>query len=495
MLRSLPINIESLLNGKAVESNRLEFKKGWNPDAIYRTICAFANDFDNTGGGYIVVGVEEKNGKAMRPVAGIDSDRIESIEKEMIGFNNLINPYYQPSVFIEEVDDRNIVVIKVSAGERRPYKVPEQITSKHKTYNYYIRYNSSTIIAKDDYERELMNLANRTPFDDRGNPNIELNDLSAVLIRDFLVAVGSKLANEDLSANLMNVLEQMDLVEGYAENRCIKNVAAMMFSEHPEKFFNTTQVDIVIFPEGREKNPNNMVEIEPIKGSVPDMIRKTLDYMKINVVKKSVFKPKDNEQSVIFFNYPYQALEEAVVNALYHRDYQEREPVEITIEPDKITILSYSGPDNSISMNSIKSANILRSRRYRNRRLGEFLKELGLTEGRATGIPTIQAELKVNGSQRASIETDDRRTYFLIDIPCHPQMIGVDIFAEADDLEGNLLMVYTAVKSNTSISLAEIAVQTGLSIRTVSRCISKLKKIERISRTGQRKSGSWVILK
>ena len=79
MLRSLPINIESLLNGKAVESNRLEFKKGWNPDAIYRTICAFANDFDNTGGGYIVVGVEEKNGKAMRPVAGIDSDRIESI--------------------------------------------------------------------------------------------------------------------------------------------------------------------------------------------------------------------------------------------------------------------------------------------------------------------------------------------------------------------------------------------------------------------------------
>jgi ATP-dependent DNA helicase RecG len=49
----LPINIESLLNSRTVESERIEFKEGWNPDAIYRTVCAFANDFDNIGGGYI----------------------------------------------------------------------------------------------------------------------------------------------------------------------------------------------------------------------------------------------------------------------------------------------------------------------------------------------------------------------------------------------------------------------------------------------------------
>ena len=52
-----------------------------------------------------------------------------------------------------------------------------------------------------------------------------------------------------------------------------------------------------------------------------------------------------------------------------------------------------------------------------------FLKELNLTEGRATGIPTIQAELKKNGSAAATIETDELRSYFLIDIPCHPDFI------------------------------------------------------------------------
>ena len=59
----LPVNIEELLSGRAVEGNRIEYKTGWNPDSIYRTICAFANDFDETGGGYIVVGVQEEKGR------------------------------------------------------------------------------------------------------------------------------------------------------------------------------------------------------------------------------------------------------------------------------------------------------------------------------------------------------------------------------------------------------------------------------------------------
>ncbi|WP_295712616.1 alpha-N-acetylglucosaminidase TIM-barrel domain-containing protein [Mucilaginibacter sp.] len=41
----LHVNIEDLSNVRSVESERLEFKEGWNPDAIYRSICAIANDF------------------------------------------------------------------------------------------------------------------------------------------------------------------------------------------------------------------------------------------------------------------------------------------------------------------------------------------------------------------------------------------------------------------------------------------------------------------
>ena len=114
------------------------------------------------------------------------------------------------------------------------------------------------------------------------------------------------------------ILEQMDLYTGPRERRLLKNVAAMMFCENPCKFFPYTQVDIVIFPNGLESNPNNMIEIPKITGPVPHMIRATLDYLKTNVIQEHIFKPKERAESVKFFNYPYQALEEAVVNALYH---------------------------------------------------------------------------------------------------------------------------------------------------------------------------------
>lgn len=87
----------------------------------------------------------------------------------------------------------------------------------------------------------------------------------------------------------------------------------------------------------------------------------------------------------------------------------------------------------------------LKARRYRNRRLGDFLKELDLTEGRATGIPTIQKSLRDNGSPKASIETDDDRTYFLMTIPCREDMIipnGLETpIASDQDLDTRLLQI------------------------------------------------------
>lgn len=106
-----------------------------------------------------------------------------------------------------------------------------------------------------------------------------------------------------------------------------------------------------------------MIEAPSISGPVPHMIRETLSYLKTNVIKQRISKPSDSEISDKIFNYPYQAFEESVVNALYHRNYQEREPVEITIEPDKVEILSHSGPDRSISDKMIRDAKRLKTRK------------------------------------------------------------------------------------------------------------------------------------
>lgn len=497
---AIPINIEDLLNKRKIESDRIEFKEGWNPVKIYRSICAFANDIDNLGGGYILVGVKEKNGIAERPVKGIPIEQLDDIQQQMVRYNNMIEPYYQPRIAVEEVDGQQILAIWVPSGIDRPYTVPSDVTSKQKNKLFYIRFGSNTIEAKGEQLDQLREMSAKVPFDDRGNDAISYDDISLVQIRDYLVKVGSKLSNDVGRIPIDHLLGNMNLLVGPTEIRRIKNVAAMMFCEQPDKFFPYSQVEIVFFPEGRERNPDNMTEAPVIKGTVPHMIKATLDYLSNNVIKERIIKVRDKQEPIKYFNYPYAALEESVTNALYHRDYRLYEPVEITIEPHRISILSYAGPDRSISAEAIRLAKSLRSRRYKNRRLGDFLKELGLTEGRATGIPTIQAALEANGSPRATIETDNDRTYFLIDIPCHPTFIGepfnikTDSDKTANELKDILKDVYYVVKEHPYETIAQLAERVGIGERALKARIDKLKKAGYIGRKGRR-HGYWIVLK
>lgn len=506
---ALPVNIEDLLRKQRVESNRIEFKEGWNPISIYRSVCAFANDIDNIGGGYILIGVEEKDGIAVRPVKGVVENQLDYIQQQIVRLNNQLKPFYSPKVSVEEVDGKYIIVLWVPTGQERPYEVPEDVEAKVRVNRKYIRYGTSSVEAKGDMLEELNALKDRTPFDERGNQNIKITDLSMSIVRDHLAIVGSRLLDTLFSQPLEKTLEQMNLFTGPKECRMLKNVAAMMFSDHPEMFFPMAQVEIVLFPQGRVENPDYLIEVPVIKGPVPFMIKRALDFLKINIMREAVVKPTNQAESKRVWNYPYQALEEAVVNALYHRDYKVNEPVEIAVEPDRISILSYSGPDRSITMDAIRTAQILRSRRYRNRNLGDFLKELNLTEGRATGIPTIQKELKRNGSPEAHIETDEERAYFLIDIPCHPHAVGLwekDNRMAIDEnsiqkvlqkhhikLNEKGMKALLAFAQNPTYTQAQIATAAGLSINDVLYYVSVLKDKELLYRKGGRREGIWAL--
>src|SRR5262249_56991375 len=129
-----------------------------------------------------------------------------------------------------------------------------------------------------------------------------------------------------------------------------------------------------------------------------------------------VVKHPDRAEATGFLNYPMPAIKEALVNAVYHRGYDQPEPVEVRVDPEGIAIVSYPGPDVSIRIEALNGDKIM-ARRYRNRRIGEFLKELELTEGRCTGIPRIREATARNGSPPARFSTAAGRTYFLVEVP------------------------------------------------------------------------------
>ena len=66
---ALPVSIDRLISGEVVESTRVELMGGFNPNPIMHGICAFANDIDNIGGGYLVIGIDEQDGRPVLPHA------------------------------------------------------------------------------------------------------------------------------------------------------------------------------------------------------------------------------------------------------------------------------------------------------------------------------------------------------------------------------------------------------------------------------------------
>ena len=132
-------------------------------------------------------------------------------------------------------------------------------------------------------------------------------------------------------------------------------------------------------------------------------------------------------------------------------------------------ILSHPGPDRSITDEHLENR-VLISRRYRNRRIGDFLKELDIVEGRNTGVPLIVSSMKNNGSGLPIFETDEERSYFLTLLPVHPYFLKepdtiVHEQAEKDssrrtrdELHGLIIQL---LKEQGNLSTNEIAVALG----------------------------------
>lgn len=213
-------------------------------------------------------------------------------------------------------------------------------------------------------------------------------------------------------------------------------------------------------------------------------LRVALQYIRNSVLTERVRKLPDVAEANRYFNYPYAAIEETLSNAVYHKGYDIREPIEVRILPDKIEILSHPGADRSISIEGLKSYRAV-SRRYRNRRIGEFLKELHLTEGRNTGFQKIIRALKANGSPTPVFETDDERTYFLTTIPIHPDFwvspenehlnehINQTSEYNLTDLEQRVL---AAIQEDVTVTIQEMAVALKSSRSTIVRALKSLQE-------------------
>lgn len=419
---SLPININKLITGKIVESERIEFKKGWNPEAVMHSICAFANDINNWGGGYIVLGIDENNGSPILPPEGLKRSEIDLIQKKILEISNLIHPRCCPVISPEIYQNKHILVLWINGGDNRPYNAPDKYAVKDSNRSYWIRVGSSTIKANRQEERKLFELANKTPFDDRVNHNTSIHEFNLSLISSFLKEVKSDLYEQIGKLSLKDLSKKMIIAKGPKEDLKPLNVGLLLFSDKPESYFPGCKIEIVVYKD----KIGDTLEESTFTGPIHDQLRNALKFIKSNIIKEKIIKVPGQAESIRKYNYPYEAIEESLANAVYHRSYELQNPIEIQIRLDKMEILSFPGPLPPLNKKALKKKQVI-ARDYRNRRIGDFLKELHLTEGRATGFPKIRNSMKKNGSPSPVFDTDNNLTYFLTSLPCHPLFFDLEI--------------------------------------------------------------------
>lgn len=411
--RGLPLNVDDLLHLRVIEDTRIEFKAAWNEkikESVLRTICAFANDILNLNGGYVILGVEEVEGRPVLPLRGLDGN-VDRIQRDILGTcKKMLQPEHLPQAFVETVQGKTIVILWIPGGDNRPY----QFDGK-----YWVRSGPLTVEATGDLHRQLIEQTAKIPFDDRRSLYGTADDISPGLVRRFLDEVRSGFDLTD--PDWREVYRKLRLTVRINGHEIPRNVALLFFNHEPENFFPGIRGWIEVAQFADDAGGDFMDE-RVFKGPLPEQLRACLKHVE-GVTGVLIQKVPDRPEAIHLRPYPQGAVEEALVNAVYHRSYEEPpEPIKVYLYPDRMAITSYPGPIAGIRLEHFKTGRVPMVP-ARNRRIGEFLKDLHLAEARGTGVEKIRRQMRENGSPEPVFDFDEAtRTYFSVTLPIHPRV-------------------------------------------------------------------------
>ncbi len=505
----IPLKMETLLAGRIVEQSRIEYKAGWNPNDVIHSICAFANDYHNMNGGYLVIGVEEEDGIAKLPPVGIPENKLDAIQQEIFQYCNQIVPRYIPKIEVVDYAKSGTYLLYLwcSAGDSGPYQAPQDVYAEKgqkadKRMQYWIRPASLTTAAKRDEVAELFEKFNSVPFDDRVNRRASVGDIRRGYLEDFLRDSNSSLIEEVNTRTMEELLLALEVANETDTDIEIRNIGVLMFTERPDKLIHGAQIDLVKFNTIEAEGSDDFTE-KTFYGPIWKQVRDALDYIQTNVIEEKVVKIQGQAESMRFFNYPYNALEEVLVNAVFHKSYREPEPVEIRIYVDEIVIINYPGLDPWIDLDKFLIGKA-RARKYRNRRIGELFKEIDLSEKQGTGINKILRALRQNGSPEPEFEMDEQRHYLLTTIKIRDGFVVSDKMSDkvsdkmSDKMSDKELAFYklmlTLFDNREYITTAFIAETAGVAESTSRRYLKKFCQMGIIGMNGKNKGRKYYLL-
>lgn len=422
---------------------------------------------------------------------------------------NQIVPRYIPKMEILDYQNQGIYLIYLwcTAGDSGPYQAPIDVYVENgkrtdKRMQYWIRPASLTTAAKKDEIAELFDKFNSVPFDDRVNRSATIDTIRRGYLEDFLRESNSSLASDLNAYSLEDLLVATEVANLTDTGIDIRNIGVLMFTERPDKLIPGAQIDLVKFNTQEAEASDDFIE-KSFTGPIWKQVKDALDYIKTNIIEEKVVKIVNQAESERYYNYPYNALEEALVNAVFHKSYREPEPVEIRIYVDCIQIINYPGLAKWIDLEKFTTGKA-RARKYRNRRIGELFKEIDLSEKQGTGIPKMLRELKRNGSPKPEFDMDTDRTYLNTIIHIREGFKNITKMSDkmSDKMGGKMSdkekmfhnLLLQAFEHSDYVTTKTMANATGMAESTTRRYLNKFCNLKIIKSDGKNRGTKYYLL-
>ncbi len=305
------------------ENQNIEWKEKWK-DEFLKWICGFAN----ASGGKIIIGKNDDG-----EVVGLQNTRrlLEEIPNKIQNHLGIIC-----DVTLLKEGDKKLIEINV-----KPYEIPVSYQGK-----YYYRSGSTKQELKGNALNEfLLKKAGKT-WDDVIEPRASYNDIDIKTVEKYKESAfqSGRMPFIKKEKNIRVILDNLLLLEN--KNR-FKRAAILLFGKSPHRFYINAYAKIGKF--GR--TPDDLLFQEIVEGNIfelPDKIMETLD--KKFLIAKVSYKGLHRVEK---WEYPYEAVREAVINAVVHRDYMGA-PIQINVYDDKIIIWNEGSLPEDLSFDDLK---------------------------------------------------------------------------------------------------------------------------------------------
>jgi ATP-dependent DNA helicase RecG len=455
------------------EHQRVEWKESWR-DEYLKWLCGFAN----ADGGVLVIGRDDQG----KPIGVANAEKLlEDLPNEIRDVLGIM-----PDVRLLKKSGKELLEIRVE-----PY--PSPISYKGE---YFYRSGSTKQELKGAaLDRFLLRKHGRT-WDGAPWPGVSVRDLSKAAIQDFRKRAreSGRVEKAVLREPVASLLEKLHLVEG----KYLKRAAVLLFHEQPERVSTGAYVKVGFF-----RNNVDLLYHDEIHGDLFTQADKTVDLIRTKYLKAGI--RYEGLQRIETYPVPEDALREAVVNAIIHKDYAAGATIQIRVFADKLEIWNPGQlpPDWTV-------AKLLgrHSSQPFNPDVANAFFRAGEIEAWGQGIDRMITACREAGFPKPEIESEQAGLW--VNFPFPPEIVDLTDGGRrggkrspdkgglgeklGEKLGETRAAIVTLMRQDSKITTTQLAERVGMSATAMDKNLQYLKSHGYIRRVGPAKGGYWEVL-